>query len=504
MSTYQSVLYNFAVAVDDAEMGITEVVRGDDHLSNTPKQLLVLAALGHEAAALRAPAAAARPRRQEALQAPRRRLGAGAARRRLPAGRGPQLPGPARLGDRRRHDADVDRGAGPALPGRGRRHAPRRSSTRRSCAGSTAATCARCRSTSTPRRSPRHLGREPDERLRAACEIAQEKAQTLAEVWPLIRFLFEPPVDDEKAWRKVMKDGAPAAAGGGARGARRRRRVRRRGGRGGAGAAARAARRQARQALPADPGRDHRHHGLARDLRVARGARARGVAGPHRRRDRAPAVLADKLTLNRRMDVHSSEPNFVDGRAKPMRPLLPMRQSRSDPQWQTTKPHTNGKVKPRRCARKAPAAAAPAPALPPPSRRSSVPGPDRVPRAGDRRPRPPRPPAIGDLVEAVESDVALTIPVLRFANRAGSRRRRRQRSRRRSRSSSPPASWRSPAPRPSSTSSSPTAAGSCGPSASASTPSRPSRPPTRSAAPSAGPIATSSPSPRSCTTSAGS
>ena len=29
-------------------MGITEVVRGDDHLSNTPKQLLVLAALGHE------------------------------------------------------------------------------------------------------------------------------------------------------------------------------------------------------------------------------------------------------------------------------------------------------------------------------------------------------------------------------------------------------------------------------------------------------------------------
>jgi glutamyl-tRNA synthetase len=44
-----TVLYNFAVAVDDAEMGITDVVRGDDHLSNTPKQLLVLAALGHEA-----------------------------------------------------------------------------------------------------------------------------------------------------------------------------------------------------------------------------------------------------------------------------------------------------------------------------------------------------------------------------------------------------------------------------------------------------------------------
>ena len=39
-------LYNLAVAVDDAEMEITDVVRGDDHLSNTPKQLLVLAALG--------------------------------------------------------------------------------------------------------------------------------------------------------------------------------------------------------------------------------------------------------------------------------------------------------------------------------------------------------------------------------------------------------------------------------------------------------------------------
>ena len=54
----------------------------------------------------------------------------------------------------------------------------------------------------------RHLGREPDERLRAACEIAQEKAQTLEEVWPLIGFLFEEPETDEKAWKKVMKDGA--------------------------------------------------------------------------------------------------------------------------------------------------------------------------------------------------------------------------------------------------------------------------------------------------------
>lgn len=38
--------YNFAVAVDDAAMAITHVIRGDDHLPNTPKQLLVMAALG--------------------------------------------------------------------------------------------------------------------------------------------------------------------------------------------------------------------------------------------------------------------------------------------------------------------------------------------------------------------------------------------------------------------------------------------------------------------------
>ncbi|MCW3012710.1 MAG: glutamyl-tRNA synthetase [Solirubrobacterales bacterium] len=41
-------LYNFAVAVDDHDAGITHVIRGEDHLSNTPKQLLVYAALGAE------------------------------------------------------------------------------------------------------------------------------------------------------------------------------------------------------------------------------------------------------------------------------------------------------------------------------------------------------------------------------------------------------------------------------------------------------------------------
>jgi glutamyl-tRNA synthetase len=40
--------YNLAAAVDDMDMGITQVIRGEDHLSNTPKQMLVIRALGGE------------------------------------------------------------------------------------------------------------------------------------------------------------------------------------------------------------------------------------------------------------------------------------------------------------------------------------------------------------------------------------------------------------------------------------------------------------------------
>jgi len=42
----RSPLYNFAVVVDDIDMQITHVLRGDDHISNTPKQLAVYRALG--------------------------------------------------------------------------------------------------------------------------------------------------------------------------------------------------------------------------------------------------------------------------------------------------------------------------------------------------------------------------------------------------------------------------------------------------------------------------
>ncbi|MCK4777732.1 MAG: glutamate--tRNA ligase, partial [Actinomycetia bacterium] len=40
--------YNFAVAVDDALMEITHVIRGEDHLSNTPKQIMIYKALGFD------------------------------------------------------------------------------------------------------------------------------------------------------------------------------------------------------------------------------------------------------------------------------------------------------------------------------------------------------------------------------------------------------------------------------------------------------------------------
>ncbi len=205
-----SVLYNFAVAVDDAEMGITEVVRGDDHLSNTPKQLLVLEALGHEA-----PRYAHLP----LLHGPdgkklSKRHGAASVQELREAGYLPAavrnylallgwgtsddttLMATAELVERFRVE-DVGRAAAIFdekklrwVNGRFMRELP--------LDEYTAAVAA-------------HLGREPDPRLREACAIAQEKAQTLDEVWALIRFLFEPPVDDEKSWRKVMKEGAAEA-----------------------------------------------------------------------------------------------------------------------------------------------------------------------------------------------------------------------------------------------------------------------------------------------------
>ena len=202
-----SPLYNFAVAVDDAEMGITDVVRGDDHLSNAPKQLLVLQALG---------APIPRYAHLPLLHGPdgrklSKRHGAASVQELRDAG---YLPAAVRnylallgwgttddttlmstaelierfdLADVGRASAIFDEQKLRWMNGRFMRELPLDEYTRVVAD---------------------YLGREPDERLRAACAIAQEKAQTLNEIWPLVRFLFEPPVEDEKAWRRVMDEDA--------------------------------------------------------------------------------------------------------------------------------------------------------------------------------------------------------------------------------------------------------------------------------------------------------
>jgi glutamyl-tRNA synthetase len=217
-------LYNLAVAVDDAEMGITDVVRGDDHLSNTPKQLLVLEALG------------APPPRYAHL---------------------PLLHGPdGRKLSKRDRAASVqelrDLGYLPAairnylaLLGWGTEddttiltteELVERFSIERVGRSSAVFDERKLRwlngrfmralslddyedllSRHLRRYSPEDAGAfeaAPADRRRVACEIVRDKAQTLEEVWPLIRFLFVEPAPDPAAWRKVMRadTGPPLAA----------------------------------------------------------------------------------------------------------------------------------------------------------------------------------------------------------------------------------------------------------------------------------------------------
>jgi glutamyl-tRNA synthetase len=205
-----SVLYNFAVAVDDADMGITEVIRGDDHLSNTPKQLLVFEALGisppryAHVPLLHGPDGKKLSKRHGAASVQELRdagyLAAAVRNYVALLGWGPgddetllstdELVARFRPQDVGRSSAVFDEKKLRWMNGRYMREMD--------LDDYTAAVAA-------------FTGRQPDSSLRAACAIAQEKAQTLDEVWPLIRFLFEEPVDDEKAWRKTMKEHAAPA-----------------------------------------------------------------------------------------------------------------------------------------------------------------------------------------------------------------------------------------------------------------------------------------------------
>jgi glutamyl-tRNA synthetase len=207
-------LYNLAVAVDDADMEITDVVRGDDHLSNTPKQLLVLSALD---------AAAPRYAHLPLLHGPdgrklSKRHGAASVQELRQQG---YLPAAVRnylalLGWGTEDDAtilstdelierfSIDRvGRSSAifderklrwLNGRFMRELPLDSYEQRLVAHLRLGSEADAEAFSVA---------EPERRL-AACEIVQDKAQTLDEVWPLIRFLFAGPADDAAAWERVM------------------------------------------------------------------------------------------------------------------------------------------------------------------------------------------------------------------------------------------------------------------------------------------------------------
>ena len=66
--------YNYAVVIDDHLMEISHVIRGDDHISNTPRQLALYQALGWEPPRVRTPLDDPGPRPGAAFQAPRRHV----------------------------------------------------------------------------------------------------------------------------------------------------------------------------------------------------------------------------------------------------------------------------------------------------------------------------------------------------------------------------------------------------------------------------------------------
>ena len=89
--------YNLAAAVDDLEMGITHVIRGEDHISNTPKQMMVIRALGGAPPDYAHIPLILGDGPQAALQAPRGGVGRGPRGGRLPA-RAPSVNALALLG----------------------------------------------------------------------------------------------------------------------------------------------------------------------------------------------------------------------------------------------------------------------------------------------------------------------------------------------------------------------------------------------------------------------
>ncbi|MFZ0382466.1 MAG: glutamate--tRNA ligase, partial [Solirubrobacteraceae bacterium] len=187
-----SVLYVFANLVDDLDAGITEVVRGEDHISNTPKQLLVVDALGIEP-----PRYAHLP----LLHGPdgrklSKRHGAASVQELRAAGYLPEAVDNyiALLGAGFASDEEFF-----SLDELARRFRLERVSKNpavfdeRKLRHLNGRWIRELGTDELTKRLEQFTGRTG---LRDAVEISQEKIQTLAEFWPLVEFLFDGPVDD--------------------------------------------------------------------------------------------------------------------------------------------------------------------------------------------------------------------------------------------------------------------------------------------------------------------
>jgi glutamyl-tRNA synthetase len=199
-------VYNLAVAVDDLDAGITHVVRGEDHISNTPKQMWVLQALGAtipqyahlsllygpdgKKLSKRHGAASVQELREagylpEAVDNYIALLGAGFASDEEFFSL-PELAERFRLERVSKNPAIFDEQKLRHLDGRHLREL-----------GTTELTA----------RLEQFTGRTG---LRGAVEITEEKIQTLADFWPLVSFFFDGPVDDPKAFDKTIgAEGGP-------------------------------------------------------------------------------------------------------------------------------------------------------------------------------------------------------------------------------------------------------------------------------------------------------
>ena len=195
-----SALYNFAVAVDDLDAEITDVVRGEDHLSNTPKQLLVFEALG---------APAPRYAHLPLLHGPdgrklSKRHGAASVQELRGAGYLPEAVDNyiALLGAG--FSADEEHFSLQELAERFQLERVSKSPAvfdEQKLRHMNGEWLRELGIDELTRRLEQYTGRTG---LRGAVEISAEKIQTLADFWPLVGFLFDGPADDRAAFERVI------------------------------------------------------------------------------------------------------------------------------------------------------------------------------------------------------------------------------------------------------------------------------------------------------------